>query len=555
MLDARFLRAALSWWRWAGATLLCAAFVLAQAFPTVRAALALESALPAWLFGAWPLTYAAAVQARERLVRRGFSLLRAICIVHGVAVMACLGACSVLEISAAYALLLLLPACWGQLFPKSGLVLASLVFAPLALRLAAVASASPRSLLVAAVVGILVGGLYWAFSRRRVAIQALERRANLREALGTRSATEAASLLTAMRLHEGLSGALALARVRAEQGSSEATVDVGRTLAHQTRATFARLLADPSTSDLGAELARFAEQVGVRLELELSARVDASDPVGRDLLELLLELIANQARHGAKADLAVMVRVTPRKLLARVHASGAGPNPARAGRGLRNIALRVAARGGSLTRGDTPDGWMIAIALPRSPGWRPSLWLIELLLHGAPPMVAWLQTRDPIVTLILALPSAFLAFVQVANGQRVVAVLERHRRAEEAEITAASHPSRRLVGEALRPGLEALERAVAGRDADGVRAALLDLEQRFVDLIWAFEAPHEASELEALLSEFARTLGVAYDLCLETVDSSALFRARRRLRGAAYPARVSGAARGGAPPPQLPIGS
>ncbi len=104
---------------------------------------------------------------------------------------------------------------------------------------------------------------------------------------------------------------------------------------------------------LGAALAELAERSGVRLTLPPARRLPPA--LEAAVFFVCSEALANVAKHAGAADLEVTIAAAGEQLLVSVADDGAGgADPAR-GTGLRGLADRVEALGGTL-RVDSPAG-------------------------------------------------------------------------------------------------------------------------------------------------------------------------------------------------------
>ncbi|HTJ81914.1 MAG TPA: hypothetical protein VL400_09315, partial [Polyangiaceae bacterium] len=490
----------------------------------------LDGSGPAWLFAAWPMSLVLLRYAQARMSGAAFQRVLGAVLVHGAALFAVLGAASRDELGPGWGLFLLLPPCWGHLFPNNrALALAILLVAPIERYLFA-PEPSARSIGYAAIAGVVVAGAYWVFSHRRLRTRERMRRELARCTLGAASADDAAALLAAMRLHDGLSGLLTLACARAASGEDAETLAAARSFAPHARsmiATFGRT--GDVALDLGAFLQDFATRVDLALEVDL--RGDRTREGPGDLREILVELLANQARHGAGGSAKLSIRFKRGWVTASL-CGQRGPTKGAAGRGLRNVALRAEAAGGRM-REERRDGAIVTLLeLPvESASWRRSLLVIEGLVHLGAPVSAWLCGGDAPVVALIAAVSVVLAAVQIAAALRIGADRIRAEAAVRAGIEGASGPARELVATELGGAIDRLEDAAARGAADAARASLRALAEVVEDLLFALEAVADTNGSVASLADFARVLDVPAEMLPRgPLDA---YRARRTLRARA----------------------
>jgi hypothetical protein len=509
------VRQATTWPQWAAASVLGVGMGLGLLHPTVARMVDLASPVPIVLLLGFPAVSAVFCALAERLFREPrLGWLAPVFMVYTVAACASAGACARPPLSVAYAFTLLLPAGWGSLFPGHVAVVTSLVAVPPLLRAATVPGATPRSVAVAAGVGAVTAAIFWVLSLRFRAQQRAEARRVARLALGAASSDAAADRWTALRLHDGLSGALMLARVRVAAGAPGAA-ETARAAARHARALCgggdgAARGAPADAAALAAELGAFAGSVGLAARLDVAgAGVDAS--VWRELREILLETLGNHGRHGDERALAVRVRARRGGVQVRVAAAGRTPLGGAAGRGRRNLELRVAALGGRVRWDTRPDGWVMRLELPGAEPERRfplSAWIVEALLLSSLPVLGWAGTGSVVVTAVFGAVAALMTAMVVRN----LSEDERHRdervAAVRAEIDAAAPRAVALVREALLPLVERLEAALAAGDGEGTRVAVAALAGRLEDLLWALEHRGDPAAF-AGLEDFARRLGVA----------------------------------------------
>jgi hypothetical protein len=481
------LRASFSWPSWAAATTLCVGVAVLLGRPAVAHALQIPNGTLRFVLLSWPVTYAVAVLYRDFVL--GNAIARSLMLVHGLALWTALGACTSSDVGPGYALLLMLPPCWGQLFAWNRVILFGLPVVPLGLRLASVPDPTPRSLFFSVAAGAVTAGLFAVFSLRRSRLARIERRALAAEALFAGDVDAAAGRAVALWVHDTLSGALALAHARAMREAAAGVLGAGSTFARQARGVLANLGDMGPDEDLREGLVRFAREVGVPATIDVDVAGASRDSSMASLRDILRELLANEARHGRGDLLRIDVRFARRRLIATLRGGDgarAAPGP---GRGVRNLQLRAAARGGSLER-DAERG-QVTVVLPCDEGrsllW-PSLWLAEAMVHLAPPVVGWLATHSLVVSALLAAPSAVLLVLQVRNGQSAGAAQARLRAALARLVSDAMGGPRWVARSAIGSQITRLEEALSSSDPAAVRASLTETTSVLERLLGSLEA-------------------------------------------------------------------
>jgi hypothetical protein len=461
--------------------LLASAMCALALHPRSAGWLGLESRAPAAVFAAWPLTYAFAFAMRDRIDRRAGRWAVLLLVVHGAFLWSTFGACSSVALGVGWCFFLLMPPCWGHIFPHNRALLVGTIVAP-PLQRALFTHATARSVAVAAGMGLLVALAYWTFSLRHARKLAAERRSLSREALGASTVDGTAALHVAMGLHDRLSGAVMLARAQTRAADAREILDAAESLSRHARAVLegARFTRDVTASTLRESLEDFALHVGVALQIELRARPDATDAALEDVGQILVELLANEARHGG-GEARVVIEID--RAAARVRFRSAAPIPSSgSGRGLRNIALRATARGGEASF--AKDG-EIEVVLPLES--HATVLLLEALVHFGLPVLAWLVSRDAIVTAIFAGASMLLGVIQAATMIRIA----RDRRAERvrrrSSMEEAARPAFLVACEELTPVLDELSRAVERGDAETARTVIDVVAERLAAILLAFE--------------------------------------------------------------------
>lgn len=432
-------------------------------------------------------TLAAALGPRA-LHHRSFWFVRAGFFASAIALLASFGAFARAPLNGGWAALLLLPPCWAQLVPRRLEMFVLLVLVPPACR--AAYSTDVAGVVVAFVAGLTAALLYGLFSVRAASLRAHERAALACARFGAAGPEEAGALLVAMRVHDGLSGGVALARARAIGG---APLDGAQVLAIRGRATLASLETTPTSCPrvLGAELRRFAAILGAQAEVVFVGEA-GEGPLWADARDIVVEILANHARHGSKSELRLTLDARSHEIA--ITASGGGPAPSSAegrGRGLRNVGLRVAARGGSAYLARTESGWTLRVALPaRPPSLHARLWWLEALAHAAPPLVAWVIEREPAFPLLLGATSVLLLLFQIANSRGAGRAGDAAEDQVARAVERAAEPQSSRAHSALLPVVDAAERALAARDSDEARAAIASSVEVVEALLAELELGH-----------------------------------------------------------------
>ena len=124
-------------------------------------------------------------------------------------------------------------------------------------------------------------------------------------------------------------------------------------------------LREPRPDDLGARLAGLVPSMPrPRLALDIDPDLGPLDAGSADAVaRLVQEALTNSARHSQSSVLSVQVRRTPGGLRVEAHDDGAGSATVVPGNGLRGMAERFAALGGTATWAGT-DGFTIRAELP-----------------------------------------------------------------------------------------------------------------------------------------------------------------------------------------------
>lgn len=120
-------------------------------------------------------------------------------------------------------------------------------------------------------------------------------------------------------------------------------------------------------SDVLAELARTAEQAGLRTRLDLSRGVDALPAAARTTVHRVAqEAVTNAIRHASADSLIIDVRVLEDRVDLEVRDNGRGAGSVvREGHGLTGMRERVTIAGGTLCVQTTPEEFVVVARLPR----------------------------------------------------------------------------------------------------------------------------------------------------------------------------------------------
>jgi len=454
--------------------IVCGGAALAFAQPAVREYLGLVGVAPAWLCATYPVT-AAATRTIPIAALRSTHPLLIFFFVHAVATAGALGAASAADFGAGWTLLLVLPASWGALFPDHRGLLAAMLIVPPLERAALGAGPSAASIGYAAAMGLATAASFVVCSRRALWLRARNEAALAHQGLGANAAAAAGARLAAMRLHDGLSGALVLAHARAARGDDREALEAARTFARHGRRVLDER--DAASTDLRGWLAELVQHLGIEVEIELAAT-----EVSADVRELLVELLANQARHGAAAP----VRLALSSDRDRVRIELAAPRvarPHRDGRGTRNLERRIAARGGAREIVDDADQRRTVIAIPHV--WQP--FRGEPIVHAMVPLVAWGSGAGVWFVVSTCAYAGMSILLAVQQNRRVAAELHTRRNDARARSDHASRPALGHARAELAPRIDRLERAADEGRADAVRATFDELRSRLSALLLELE--------------------------------------------------------------------
>jgi hypothetical protein len=426
-----------------------AAIVLAQ--PTIRTAMHLGSLAPAWLAGTWPITVAITRRVLGDAPRS--SPLLVAFFVHGIAACGSFGAASTVTVSAGWTLLLVIPSSWAFAFPHNRALLVSLLLVPPIERALLAPRIDVSSIAYAGVLGIGAAASFIVLSRRRLRLRAQEARRLEGARLGASRSDDAAAFLAAMRVHDGLSGALMLAQTKAASGSA---LEAARAFVDKARLVMA------SWNIEGA-----------------SAEVQ----------DIVIELIANEARHGGGV---ARPRVTVGRTRTRIELQVQAPSAPRGnGRGTRNLARRVAASGGRIRMAEKAGFTTTTIEIPHGLGSR----VEGTLVHAAPPIVTYLWSGDLVVVGVMgALAIVLIIVANVVNSNVARAHDERHGAMRE-QIEVAARPTLARVRDDLRERLGCIESAIGTGRADDVRTQLDECSRWMQALLRSLEAAEVSSQI------------------------------------------------------------
>jgi hypothetical protein len=486
-VDLEIVATHLRWQRWiAGVVTVAAALALLE-IPASARELAITTRVPFVIIALWPVVFAIWLRlGTAQFVDARLKPASAAVLLFMPTMFATLGACSDRSVSPAYAIMLLMPPGWGHLFPANRTMALSIALSPPLLRALTVPHASARSIAVAALIGASVTAAFLTFGWRRRAVRRRERRALLREALGAPDAKDGASRWAALRLHDRLSGVLFLAQARATIDDAGEVVKQGRIALGLDRDD-----APLSAHALAGALQTFAPQVGVALTIAVTTADDVARPAWRELHDLLVEQIANHARHGERG---AAMRVTLERVRdeARVRLDVEGPSPLGSSgrRGRRNLKLRVEALGGDLSWRPRRRSWTLEIGVPiGEPRLRGSWWIVEALAIAAMPIVGWVAFGGGAVALFFMAMTLWFGTVHILDLRNYGAAFERRRADLRAEIADAVPQALDSARAALEPQLSSVERAATAHDETAYREAIDTLATALGAELARLEAP------------------------------------------------------------------
>ncbi len=475
-IDLELLARHTTWGRWCLGQILAAFAIGVMMHPSIAPHLALASRAPIVMLAMWPLAYGILNIFGARLfVEARLLPLRVALIWFAAATMGAVGACSRLDVSPGYGLLLVIPPCWGHLFTANRHLTAALALSPVLLRLGTVPDPSRNSIWAALGIGAIVALSFELFSWRRIQRRRREAQQLMAEARGAGTVEQAADRLTAMRLHDRLSGVLMLAEARGDDNPQ-----IARLVVEQARIALGGWKRAPVH---GAECAR--ELTALARSLGLSAEVTMAGPDPRsvawgELYELLVELVANHARHGRERALSIALSLRRGSVQARVPA----PAGAAGGRGRRNLVSRIDALDGTLRfRGS--EAHISLPAVDVAPPRFVVLWIMEFLTHVAVLLV--LARGGITVVASFGALSAVLAVINVFDMR-----LDRQQHAARvsalrAQIGAAAPIAIERTRSTLEPLVARIEHAAEGAP-DERRHAISGLAQRLGEVLGTLEA-------------------------------------------------------------------
>jgi signal transduction histidine kinase len=155
--------------------------------------------------------------------------------------------------------------------------------------------------------------------------------------------------------------------------AEEAQRDMGRLVAMLGDETRERAGPDPDGA-LVEQLVTTAADGGLDVTLRFEGERDAvPDRIAAAIRHVVREGLTNALRYAAGASVAVTVRGDPGEILVAIENGAAAHDAALAGTGtgtgIRGLRERVAACGGAIEAGPTPEGgWRLAARLPRRAG-------------------------------------------------------------------------------------------------------------------------------------------------------------------------------------------
>lgn len=262
--------------------------------------------------------------------------------------------------------------------------------------------------------------LWWAGSIRREANRAeAERRRAETERLKAERTTELAELnlrvavaaergAMARELHDAIAGHLSAVALQSGAALAAGDEELNRRVLAQVRTESVSALQemrsmidllqadgllsgrDQAATAAGglaqlASLAASARLAGNPVDLDLPADQEVPVLVGSSAYRIVQESLANAVRHAPGCPVAVEVRKDGSWLQLRIFNALAGnrsntdPSAAGNGSGLRNMKLRAAQLGGSLTAGKAAEnqpgqdpGWLVSAMLPLEPATGPA---------------------------------------------------------------------------------------------------------------------------------------------------------------------------------------
>ncbi|WP_329478748.1 GAF domain-containing protein [Kribbella sp. NBC_01484] len=167
-----------------------------------------------------------------------------------------------------------------------------------------------------------------------------------------------------------LQGMHRLARPEDQHRLSRAVEDIDTTI-HDLRAAIFQLQQTPESSslrgDVQALVAEYAEPLGFRPQLICTGPIDTvvPDPVRPQILATVRETLSNVVRHAQASHATVEIAVGSGEVMARISDDGVGIGTSDRRSGLRNLAERAQALGGSVQlTGSEPHGTVVEFRAP-----------------------------------------------------------------------------------------------------------------------------------------------------------------------------------------------
>lgn len=428
------------------------------------------------------------VVGHERLCRPSWWPVRLVDHVARLSVASAFGAAAHAPLSPMWSLVLLFGLIWGHAVPHDPVVVALIVVVPLSIRVlwAPAGSVDVDASMGVIGVSLLAVALYGSSSRAARRIRSDRRRAEAERAILHAAREETASLRAAMSLHDGLSGALYVARRRARTSSPEEAASIARGCIARMR----EVMEDIQRGGLGRDA-----RSTVALERALTSareigrvhKVGAMPPVEQhaDLAFIVTELAANARRHGG-GELLVELRHERRGTVLRARSSFVPGARVGNGRGLRNVRLRAEGHGGTMGIAQTGGQFEVEVVLPREASRAfdvASVLLGALVYVAACAGLAWMSS---------AWGGLFVGLVGLVYLASIPVLLLSARRglrdaASDRDAVEASPVVARLRSELLEHA-EALELAATRGDTTAIREQLDGLARAVGDALENLEA-------------------------------------------------------------------
>jgi hypothetical protein len=395
---------------------------------------------------------------------------------------------------------------WPTWHPRNLLAATYLIWGMPLLRWWLVPGASLRSLAVLAGAGLVAFALY-ALSANKLDRYRIVRNTLKRQQLAIEAATHAQrTAKLAMSVHDGLSGLVAVAEAGLASAPQSSCAESTVLLLKQRLSALIGHAATSSTTNQLAALQQTSKAGGLEFMLKAS-HMQAWDAIAaEDLLEIVTELVANHLRHGAPARAGKLrksgsVAVTHDSALIELESQLAAPTLARLvsfqspQRGLRNVANRIAAYGGTL-KIDTEGGTFRVFA--RIPNRRVAF---------APPL---LRTALPSYALVFAAGFALMywahwyfvwvhlvwyAVVASAHLVQIEILSRRTRQAAEVAEAALLNSHSEVDRELVRARLSPFEAQLSAADPQALMQSLTAFRIELHALLFALEWQGTGREL------------------------------------------------------------